>query len=101
VRLVLELRQTSAGCTFKVRLTPRAASAAIGGEHAGALKVSVTAPPSDGAANEALIELLAEALALPKSALEITHGHTSRRKTLRVRGATPDAILALAAACKR
>lgn len=54
--------------------------------HDGRLKVAVTAPPVDGSANETVIELFAKELGIAKRQLEITAGHTSRRKTIRIEG---------------
>jgi uncharacterized protein len=88
--------QNGAAC-FDVRVAPRAARAAIIGVHAGALKLSLTAPPVDGAANSALIELLADALAVPKRAVRIVRGERGRRKTVCVAGVSGDAVRALAA----
>jgi uncharacterized protein (TIGR00251 family) len=81
--------------TLRVKVAPRAAHARILGEHDGALKVSLTAPPVEGAANDALIALLADALHLPKRAVTIKHGHTSKLKTVRIAGANEAAVRAL------
>ena len=56
------------------------------------LKVSVTAPPSGGKANAALIKLLAKEWSLPKSALEIARGAKERRKLIRIKGDTDKLI---------
>jgi uncharacterized protein len=80
---------------FEVRVAPRASRAAISGTHAGALKLSLTAPPVEGAANAALIELLADALAVPKRAVRITRGQRGRNKTVCVEGVSADAVRAL------
>jgi uncharacterized protein (TIGR00251 family) len=71
---------------FKVRVVPRASRTEIAGEHDGALRVRVAAPPVDGAANEELIRALAKSFALPRNAVEIASGHESRIKQVRVRG---------------
>jgi uncharacterized protein len=73
--------------TFKVRVVPRSSVSSIVGEHDGALRVRLAAPPVDGAANDELVRLLAVAFDLPRSAIEITAGHTSKSKTVRLRGA--------------
>jgi uncharacterized protein (TIGR00251 family) len=78
-----------------VRVSPRAARAAIVGLHAGALKVSLTAAPVDGAANAALIELLADALDVPKRAVRIEHGDHNRQKTIAIEGITAAQLRAL------
>lgn len=69
-----------------VRLTSRASREEIAGEREGAILVRVTAPPVDGAANEALVRLLAKTLRLPKGAVAIVSGETSRTKIVRVEG---------------
>ena len=78
--------------TFEVRVAPRASRNAIAGIHEGALKVSLTAPPVGGAANDALKKLLAKALGIPKSNIEIIRGEHSRNKTLRIRGVSREAL---------
>lgn len=91
------VRADGQGVSFGVRVVPRASRAAIVGVHDGALKVTLTSPPVDGAANAALIELLAEVLDVPKRAVEITAGERSKHKTVRVHGVTEAQVLALAA----
>jgi uncharacterized protein (TIGR00251 family) len=76
---------------FRVRLTPRGGRDRIDGfapDAAGerVLRVRVAAPPVDGAANAALVRLLAKALGVPKSAVAIVGGKTSRDKTVEVAG---------------
>ena len=70
---------------ISVRVIPRSSKNAIEWE-AGALKVRLTAPPVDGAANEALVALLAQRLGLPKHAVHIIHGATARHKTVEIAG---------------
>ena len=72
---------------FSVRVVPRAARSSVMGEHDGALRVRVAAPPVDGAANEELVRFLALSLGLPPRDVEITSGHASRLKQIRARGA--------------
>ena len=69
-----------------IRLSPRASREEIAGERDGAVLVRVTAPPVDGAANEALVKLLAKTLRVPKSAVAIVSGETSRTKVVQVDG---------------
>jgi hypothetical protein len=70
-----------------VRLTPRAAREAIEGpDDAGILHARVTAPPVDGAANEALVRLVADTLRVPVTSVSITGGLTGRQKRLRLEG---------------
>jgi uncharacterized protein YggU (UPF0235/DUF167 family) len=70
-------------------VTPRAAHDELTLE-GGELRARLHAPPVDGAANAALISLLAARLKLPKAALEIVRGATARRKTVAITGLTPD-----------
>ncbi len=73
--------------TFEVRLTPRAGHDRVDGADAeGRLRVHVCAPPVDGAANRALVTLVARSLDLPPSAVAIAAGEASRLKRLRVEG---------------
>ena len=73
--------------TFTVRVVPRAARTEIAGEHDGALRVKLAAPPVDGAANRELVRLLAKKFNLPQNAVEIIAGSTSKQKIVRVDGA--------------
>lgn len=74
------------GCTLAVRLHPGARKNAVTGVHDGALKISLTTPPVDGRANEALLAFVAEALGLPKARVSLLSGQTSRSKLLRITG---------------
>lgn len=65
---------------------PRASRERVGGLHDGRLKVAVTAPPVDGAANEAVCSAVARALGVAKRQVSVRHGHTGRQKTLVVCG---------------
>lgn len=88
----------SEGCTLNVRVQPRASRNRVGEYRDGALRVSVTAPPRDGRANIALLELLADTLGVAKSRLRIVRGHTARDKVIAVEGlAQPEAERRLAA----
>ncbi len=73
--------------TFAVHVVPRAAKSEIIGQHDGALKVRLAAPPVEGAANRELIRVLAKFLKLPQNAIEIVSGCNSKRKIVRARGA--------------
>jgi uncharacterized protein (TIGR00251 family) len=66
------------------------------GEHDGALRVRIAAPPVDGAANEELVRFLARALDIPARDVEITSGHTSKVKQIRARGAARERLESLA-----
>jgi uncharacterized protein (TIGR00251 family) len=78
-----------------VRAQPGARKSGIIGEHAGALKVAVTAPPEDGRANKALIEILSKALDVKRSQIELVSGRTSREKRYLIRGVDPTALASL------
>jgi len=71
---------------LRVRVIPRARKDRIEGVHANALKVRVAAPPVDGAANRAVLALLADALAIPKRQLRLVQGQRSREKVIAVYG---------------
>jgi uncharacterized protein (TIGR00251 family) len=71
-----------------VLVAPRASKNRIGPIHGDRLKLAVTAPPVDGAANKAIVGLLAGALSIPKRDVEVVSGQSSRRKTVRLRGCT-------------
>ncbi len=70
------------GLVLSVRVQPKASRNAIRGVHGEALKIALTAPPVEGAANKALIAFLAKSLHIPKASIEILSGHTSRSKRL-------------------
>jgi uncharacterized protein (TIGR00251 family) len=74
------------GCTLSVRVHPGARKNGVTGVHAGALKISLTAPPVDGKANEAVIAFLADALHLPRARVALVAGATSRAKMVRITG---------------
>jgi hypothetical protein len=78
-----------------VKVAPRASRDAVLGEHDGALKIAVTAPPVEGAANEAVCRVLARALGLPRGAVEIAGGERSKRKLVALDGCTEEAVTAL------
>ena len=88
------LRARDGGLVLALRLTPKGGRDAIEGWVAGAgglehLKARVSAPPEDGKANAALIQLLAKALGLPKSAVRIAAGETARLKTVFIQSDSP------------
>ncbi|MEO8433723.1 MAG: DUF167 domain-containing protein [Pyrinomonadaceae bacterium] len=87
---MLKYTKQDGSVTFQVRVVPRASRSEIAGEHDGALRVRVTAPPVDGAANEEVKRLIARRLGVPRSAVEIVAGETSRLKRLRVRAQPAD-----------
>jgi len=79
------LRESKKGLTFDIQVIPHASRAEIAGVQEGAFKVKVTAPPVEGAANEACIKLLANELGLKKSQIKISSGAKSRKKTVMIK----------------
>jgi uncharacterized protein len=73
-------------CRLAIQVQPRASRSEIAGAHGDAIKVRLAAPPVDGAANEALIRLLAEALDLPRGAIRLVSGQGGRRKVIAIDG---------------
>jgi uncharacterized protein len=84
--------------SFEVKVHPRAHKNAITGEVGGALKLSLTAPPANGRANEACIEFFANLLKVPRSSVTIAAGQSSRNKVIRVAGVTAKYVRDRAAA---
>jgi uncharacterized protein len=76
------------GVILDVRVTPRASRSQIAGTRNDTLLVRLCAPPVDGAANDELIKLLADALDIPKRNIDIVSGHRSRSKRVRIAGVT-------------
>jgi uncharacterized protein len=70
----------------RLRVSPGARRSELVGRHGDGWKVRVTAPPEDGRANEAVLDLLAECLDLPRRSLSIVSGHTAREKVVQLDG---------------
>ena len=83
---MIALRDTANGCTLLVRVHPGAKRNEMTGTHDGAVKISLTTPPTDGRANDALIAFLAAFLKLPRASITLLTGASSRSKTLRIAG---------------
>ncbi len=81
---MLAVRRDGERVTFTIRVTPRAAANAVGGERDGALLVRVTAPPVEGKANAAVVALLAKALGVPRGAIRVDRGAAARTKRVSV-----------------
>ena len=77
-----------AAVRFAVRVQPRSSRPGVGGVHGGALKVRVHAPPVDGAANDAVIAVLADALGVARGAVRLVSGEHARSKVVEVDGLT-------------
>ena len=78
--------KTRDGIIIEVKVDPRSSKRGIVGVIDNMLKVKLTAPPVGGAANEQLVELLAEKYGVKKSNITILRGETSRRKTVKITG---------------
>jgi uncharacterized protein (TIGR00251 family) len=89
---VINYSEKDGSLRFQVRVVPRASRSEILGAHGGALRIRIAAPPVENAANEELLRVLAEALGVRRSAVEITAGHASKIKTVRIMAADPSVI---------
>jgi uncharacterized protein len=76
---------TRDGIRLAVQIAPNAKRTEVVGEAGEVLKIKLQAPPVDGKANEMLIRYVADVLDVPKSAVSITHGHTSKKKLIEIR----------------
>jgi len=85
---MVSVTESPGSITFPVKVHPRAKKSAITGEVGGALKLSLTAPPVDGAANEACVEFFAKSLKVRRTSVSIASGERSRSKIVRVAGVT-------------
>ena len=93
----LKITETQAGVTFTVHVQPRASRNELCGLHDGEMKIRLTAPPVEDAANKLCIEFLARRLHVAKSRVSIATGLKSRHKTVHVEGITQQAVLSLLA----
>ncbi len=75
-----------------IQVVPRASRTVVGGMTGDRLRVAVSAPPVDGAANAAVIQALADAFGVPRRAIEILRGETGRRKTVRITGGSAETL---------
>ncbi len=87
------ITEANGSVTFAVRVMPRSSRNQIVGVEGGALKIKLTAPPVEGAANAALIEFIAEWLGVRRSAVSIVSGDKARNKLVRVNGVTRGQLL--------
>lgn len=74
------------GCRIFLYARPRASRTKIAGLHGGRVKIQISAPPVDGAANDEVIAFLAKKLDLRKSDIELTSGQSGKRKTIVAHG---------------
>jgi len=90
----LDLRPDGTGCLLKVKVTPRGSADTVLGIAEGALRIRLTAPPLEGAANAAARAFLSDLLGVPKRAVELARGQSARAKTFRIDGLAPDTVRA-------
>jgi uncharacterized protein len=86
------VHEDSAGVTFAIKVHPRARKNAITGEVGDAVKISLTAPPVDGRANDGCVEFFANLLKVPRSSVTIAAGQSSRNKVIRIAGLTAQQV---------
>jgi uncharacterized protein (TIGR00251 family) len=86
------VRQHESSSSFQIRVHPRAKKNAVTGEVGDALKVSLTAPPVDGKANEACMDFFAKLLNVPRSSVTIAAGQSIRNKVVRVAGLSAEEL---------
>jgi uncharacterized protein (TIGR00251 family) len=89
----LKIRETGLGLEIQLHVLPRAKRSELSGLHNGALKLKITAPPVDDAANRAIVEFFSRLLGISKSGIQIVSGLKSREKTLQVQGITRASFL--------
>ncbi len=87
------MSQRPDGLLLAIKLQPRAAKNEICGQHGNELRIRVTAPPVDAAANEALVRFLSEVFDCPRSCIELVRGQTSPHKLVKLSGLTAEAVL--------
>jgi len=91
----LDIRTDADGVLFKVWVQPRASKNQVVGLYGDCLKVKLTAPPVEGAANKECVAFLAKQLGIARSRVQIISGQTGRKKMVRVTGVDKDRILSL------
>jgi uncharacterized protein (TIGR00251 family) len=94
------LKPQPGGVLHSMKVQPRASRTEIGSRVGDELKIKVTAPPVDSAANEAVLRLLSESLDCPRGAVQLVRGATSRHKQVFVQGMTAETVVAKLAATK-
>lgn len=91
---MIEITEKDGAVTFAVRVVPRASRTEIAGEMDGALRVRISAPPVDGAANDEVIKFFAKRLGVSRSSVDIVSGQTSKSKLVRIYGVTAEQLQA-------
>ena len=90
---MFELSEKDGAVTIKVKVQPRASKSEIVGEHDGAIKLRLAAPPVDGKANEECKRFLAKLFRVSATSVEIISGETSRDKVIRIRSISARRVL--------
>lgn len=90
---MLDLNEKDNAVTIRIRVQPRASRTEIAGEHAGAIKLRVAAPPVDGKANEECRRFLAKQFKVSATSIEIISGDSSRNKVIRVSNISAQRVL--------
>ena len=88
----MDIKEYPDGTALKIKVQPRASKNRISGFLGDTLKVTLTAPPVDGAANTACVEFFASLLSIPKSRVKILSGHSGRTKVIKFFGVTGDEL---------
>jgi uncharacterized protein (TIGR00251 family) len=89
---MVAIQNSPTGATFAVKVHPRAKKNGITGEAGDVLKLSLTAPPVDGKANQACMDFFAKLLEVSRSSVTIAAGQTSRNKVVRVAGLSAEEV---------
>jgi uncharacterized protein len=92
VRPVGPFLAVATGTRLRLRVQPRASRDQVAGVAGDAVRVRLTAPPVDGAANEALVRLLADRLDVSRASIVLVSGHTGRDKMVEVSGLSPEEV---------
>ena len=91
--MTLEIKSYKTGIQFSAAIQPRASRNQIIGIHNHCLKIKLTSPPVDGAANQACIKFLAKAFGISPSRISIVKGETSKNKTIQFEGMDPTTFM--------
>ena len=94
MKLPSYLRVQPNGLLLSAKVQPRASKNEIGQALGDELRIKVTAPPVDSAANEALVQLLAQVMDCPRARVELVRGHTSRHKIIKLHGMSVETVAA-------
>jgi uncharacterized protein (TIGR00251 family) len=89
---LIEIKEQEGAVTLRIRVQPRASRTALAGEHAGAIKLKIAAPPVDGKANEQCRRFLAKLLDVSAGSVEIIAGDSSRDKVIRIHNISADRV---------